>query len=881
MERQVSGPSSGFADVVRAYRHKAGLTQRELATRAGLSVAAIRDLEQGRRVRPRRGSLAALARALSLDPEQAADLTRAMSVPRRRVDNTGFADIADAAGPPVTPRLDLPDPVRPAWGLWLAILGPLEVWRDGVPLSLGPPARRAVLGMLAVNPGTLMRRDTFIDVLWGREPPSTAVSLLQAHISRLRKLMSRERSASGGGEIASHGGAYRLQLQLPHEQLDLLVFKKLAARAAAAEADGDHLTACDLYAQAIGLWRDDPLADIELLRDLPDVAALRRQLVDAQLGYADVACVLGRHHEVLPRLQALAASEPLNEAVYARLMIALAGTGQQAAAIHVYENLRLRLDHDLGVYPGRELVEAHLRVLHQDIPAVPPGRAHVYCPASAAAEHVVPRQLPVAPWHFTGRSCELNILSGLSDSGRRADAVVIAALTGMAGIGKTALAVYWAHQIADQFPDGQLFTDLRGFSPSGIPVTPTEVLCSFLSALGVPADRIPACLAEQAALYRSLLADRRMLVVLDNAQDAEQVRPLLPGSPGCLVLVTSRNRLTGLAAAEGARLLNLGVLTDAESGSLLARSLGCERAMAEPAAVTELIALCAGLPLALCGVAARAVTRPGLPLAALAAEMRDEWQRLDVIETGEMATSVRMVFSWSVARLSEPATRMFRYLGLHPGPDITVPAAMSLAALPRSAACLALAELCDQNLVTEHAAGRYVCHDLLRAYAAETARTCSGAQRHAPVSRVLDHYLHTAKSALTLLYPHLTYLMPGQPQPGVLPEEIDNPEQAAEWLESERHVLLAVIGLVADQEYYLHAWELLLTVWLFFTGRAYRKEAGDERLRTPAEDLIRAPMQPQPPASESLIAAEYCRHSHWFQCRKDDVPGFAGCASGC
>jgi DNA-binding SARP family transcriptional activator/transcriptional regulator with XRE-family HTH domain len=733
MEREVSAPAAGFAAVVRAYRHKAGLTQRELATRAGLSVAALRDLEQGRRVRPRRGSPDGLSSALGLDPEQAADVARAMSA--------AWSE-GDPRGVPCThpgPHREVPrtaGPAAPSQGIWLAVLGPLEAWRDGVQLRLGPPSRRAVLGLLAVNPGALIRRDTLIDVMWGPAPPSTAASLVQAHVSRLRKLLaSRELSVAGGGAIASDGGAYRLRL--PRERLDLRVFKELAARAAVAEARGDHLTACDLYAQAVELWRGDPLADVELLRDLPGVAELGRQLAHVLLRYADVACGLGRHHQVLPRLQSLAAAEPLNEAVHARLMIALAGAGQQAAAVHLYEDLRLRLDRELGVYPGKDLVQAHLRVLQQDIPAVAPGQTQVHHALSVVTEHVAPRQLPAAPRHFTGRVQERDVLSGLLRPVERADGVVIAALTGMAGVGKTALAVHWAHRIGDRFPDGHLFMDLRGFSPAGAPAAPAEILSSFLTALGVPAGQIPPCVAEQAALYRTLLAGRRMLVVLDNAQNAEQVRPLLPGSPGCLVLVTSRNRLTGLAAAEGARLLNLGVLPDADSCILLARGLGPERAEAEPAAVRELVALCGRLPLALCDAAARAVTRPGLPLAVLTAEMRDQQQRLDALETGEMATSIREVFSWSHVKLTAPAARMFRLLGLHPGPDVTVPAAASLAGMPIGLAYLSLAELCDENLITEHAPGRYACHDLLRAYAAEVARIYGDDRHPAAIRRAL------------------------------------------------------------------------------------------------------------------------------------------------
>jgi tetratricopeptide (TPR) repeat protein len=413
------------------------------------------------------------------------------------------------------------------------------------------------------------------------------------------------------------------------------------------------------------------------------------------------------------------------------------------------------------------------------------------------------------------------VLSGLVDTAPgEARGVVIAALTGMAGIGKTALAVHWAHQVAGQFPDGQLFVNLRGSFPSGTPVMPTDAVRGFLSALGVPPARIPSDTDGQAALYRSLLADRRMLIVLDNAQDAEQVRPLLPGSPGCLVLVTSRNRLTGLAAAEGAHLVTQGVLTEAVSQALLTLHLGIERVEAEPGAVSELIALCGGLPLALCDVAARAVARPSLPLAALAAEMRDTRRILDVLETGESATSVRVVFSWSRAKLGDRASRMFRLLGIHPGPDITCSAAASLAGLSREQACLALAELCDEHLLTEHVPGRYICHDLVRSYAVEEVMTReSEADRRAAAHRMLEYYLYAASLASSFLYPYHGEVTPPRPRPGVLLEGIGGSAQAAEWFENEQHVLLATIGQAAENGCAPYAWELPSVAGWYFQGR--------------------------------------------------------------
>jgi DNA-binding SARP family transcriptional activator len=702
MEHEVGKQANELGVLLRVYRRRAHLTQREFAAKAGLSVAFVRDLEQGRRSSPRPDSLAALGYALGLDAAQAAVLARAAASSLRRQPDATIA-ASDRR-------------------LRLSVLGPLEASLNGSPLHLGPPARRAVLGLLAAEHGGLLRRDAIIDAIWGQWPPATATNLVQAHVSRLRKVLDTAGNrAADDSVITSAGSSYRLRLRI--EELDLLVFRDLVACAAAASANGDYQAACDLYGRAVAMWRGDPLGDVDLLRGHPAITGLGRELADALIKYAELACELGLHDQVLPRLWALAAAEPFNERVHALLIIALAGSGQQASALGVYEEIRLRLDREFGAYPGEDLAVAHSRVLHQDIPSANRQRELRRTPGPAVAGHVVPRQLPAVPRYFIGRASDRKKLTDLLNAADwGTGGILIAAMTGMAGVGKTALALRWAHEVEGRFPDGQLFTDMRGYSPSGGPRRASESVRDFLTALGVPPASIPPDENGQVTLYRSLLAGRRVLIVLDNASDAEQIRPLLPGAPGCAVLVTSRNQLTGLAAAEGAHLLPLDPLPESEAYSLLTASLGPRRAMDEPAVVSDLIGLCGRLPLALRAIGARAAARPGLPLATLATGMRDIGDRLDGLETGEPTTSVRTLFSWSRPRLSARAMRVFRGIGAHPRPDITVASAASLATLPCDLVHSALTELCDENLIVEYAEGRFTCHDLLHAYAAEEAR---------------------------------------------------------------------------------------------------------------------------------------------------------------
>jgi DNA-binding SARP family transcriptional activator/Tfp pilus assembly protein PilF len=450
------------------------------------------------------------------------------------------------------------------------------------------------------------------------------------------------------------------------------------------------------------------------------------------------------------------------------------------------------------------------------------------CSPGEGTHTLVPRQLPSRVRHFTGRKAELDFLACLLDAPEAPDGggtVVISAIGGIAGAGKTALALHWAHQVAGRFPDGQLYVNLRGFDPSGIPVAPAEAVGGFLDALGVPPERIPSSPEAQAALYRSLLAGKRMLIVADNARDEAQVRPLLSASPASLVLVTSRSQLTGLAATDGARLLSLDVLSHDEAVQLLTARLGESLAVAEPGAVGEIAALCAGLPLALAVAAARAAARPRSPLTELAAELRDAAGRLDALDAGDPAASVRAVFSWSHRSLSAEAVRAFRLLGLHPGADIEPYAAAALAGTTVPQARRVLNVLVRANLISPAAPGRYGMHDLLRGYAREQAAALDTAQeRHEALTRLLDYYLHTAAAAMDALLPAERGGRPRIPRPATPVPPLPHPAAARQWLDAERAALVAVAAPAA-RDWPAHATRLATTLARYLRSGGHLTEA--------------------------------------------------------
>jgi DNA-binding SARP family transcriptional activator/tetratricopeptide (TPR) repeat protein len=681
----------------------------------------------------------------------------------------------------------------------LRVLGPVAVRVHDRWLG-GPPQQRLVLAVLAMQAGQVVPASELIDAVWQEQPPRSARTSLQALVTRLRQLLAEV----PGGRVVRHGDGYRLRVG--PGTVDVQQFRRLArvGREAA-----DSRAALAAFDQALALWRGPALADVPETAKIEAIrAGLAEERLSAKQHRLAALLELGRAQEAAGELAGLLAEHPLAERLASMLMVALYRSGRRGDALLVFREIRGRLAGQLGVEPGPDLQRLHQQVLAGDREL--DQAAGRLAAATGGGLPVIPRQLPAAVTPFTGRTAELGVLSGLLEHMPAAGgSVVISAIGGTAGVGKTALAVNWAHQAAGRFPDGQLYANLRGFGPSGRPVPAADAVRGFLGSLGLPQDRIPACPDAQAALYRSMLAGKRMLVVLDNAGDEEQVRPLLPGSAGCLVVVTSRRSLPGLAA-EGARVLTLDVMSQAEAGELLSARLGARRAAAEPEAVSELAALCARLPLALAVAAVHAAARPDLALASLTAQLRDMGGRLDELAAGDRASSVRAVLSWSYQNLSGPAARMFRLLGLHPGPDVTAAAAASLAGIGVPAARRILAELSSAHLIMEPVQGRFSYHDLLRAYAMEAVQEDEDeAERYAATLRVLDHYLHTGWSAANLLQPGRDpALTLAGPQPGTAPEALRDGDDALRWCRAEHHVLLAVSAQAGTDGFDSHAWQL-------------------------------------------------------------------------
>ena len=521
--------------------------------------------------------------------------------------------------------------------------------------------RKAVLATLALHAGEVVSTDQLMDVVWAHRPPPTAVNTLQRHVSHLRGALGCKDA------IVARPPGY--VLDLGNDGTDVQQAERLLQHSA---RETDPVQQAQQLQTALALWRGRPLADVPGLAWLEEQArrlellfqTVKRALFDARLA-------AGEHVQLVPDLEQMVAENPLDEQACAQLMLALYRSSRQADALDAYHRLRRTLAEELGIDPSQTLRDLETAILRQD-PALDAPAPAVTLPGAAlpgatppgavlpggAPPLPVPAQLPPGAPAFAGRDEELasldaNLRTAQAGLAGTAPAVVISAVSGTACVGKTALAVHWAHRVTAQFPDGQLYVNLRGFDPGGA-LDPAEAVRGFLDALGVVVARIPQGLDAQSGLYRSLLAGKRMLVMLDNARDAEQVRPLLPGSPGCLAIVTSRNQLSGLVA-EGARPLSLDLLSTTEARDLLARRLGADRVASEPGPVDEIIERCARLPLALAIAASRAATSPRFPLAAIAAELRQANRALDPFDAGDLATDVRAVFSWSYRSLTAEA----------------------------------------------------------------------------------------------------------------------------------------------------------------------------------------------------------------------------------
>jgi DNA-binding SARP family transcriptional activator len=592
-----------------------------------------------------------------------------------------------------------------------SLLGPVRALRGQAELDAGPRQQRAILALLLVRANQLVTVDAMIELLWGQDPPGSSVNIIHKYIGCIRRLLEPGLAARASGRwLTRHGEAYRLAAD--ESTSDLIAFRRLVTDARSAHAEGRPAAALDLLLEALGLWRGACGEDLCLPgRNRDYFAAVDQEHAAAVTRAADAALASAQPLRILALLMQAALDEPLNESLQARLMLVLASIGQQASALSHYEEVRQRLSDELGVNPGAEMRAAHSRVLRQEIPATA-GRG--------PSPLVRPAQLPADLPTFAGREAELSQLSDMLSPGSRLPrTVVICAIVGMAGIGKTAFAIHWAHRVANRFKDGQLYVNLRGFDPSDPALAPTDALRTLLSSLGVPAEDMPDGLDARAGIYRSILAGKRVLIVLDNARDVQQVRPLLPGSPGCLALVTSRDPLAGLAMTEGARLLTLSLPSARTAREALERRLGPDRVAAEPAAVEDIIELCGRLPLALAAVSARAAAHPDFSLASIAADLRRTPGRLDAFVAAGVTADARAVFSWSYRHLSPRASRLFRLLPLQPSADITPAASASLLGVPPEEANRLVVELANAALITEHRPGRYSFHDLIRAYATE------------------------------------------------------------------------------------------------------------------------------------------------------------------
>ncbi|GAA0404748.1 transcriptional regulator AfsR [Microbispora corallina] len=688
----------------------------------------------------------------------------------------------------------------PEDGLRFTVLGPVLAWRDAVELDLGTPLQRSILAMLLLREGHAVTPTEMIDGVWGEDAPPRALGALRTYVSRLRTVLEPGRSPRTRPELlTSVGRGYALRLDA--DRLDLGVFERECAAAESARRSGDLEEAAGRLRAALGLWTGEPLVGAVG----PYAEHQRGRLVERRMGAVetlmDLDLRLGRHAEVISELIALTAEHPLRERLRAQLMLAYYRCGRQAEALAVFTDTRTALVEELGIDPGAELTELHRRILAADPSLALPREAAAVreapsTPEDEPDEPVIemprPAQLPAAVSDFTGRTGLVHRLLVLLRGEGPGEGVPVAAMSGIGGVGKTTLAVHVAHLAEDAFPDGQLYADLRGYGAE--PTPPETALVAFLRALGIPVDVIPDGLAERSALFRSLLAERRMLVLLDNARDADQVEHLLPGSAGCAAIITSRGKLADLPAA---RLIDLDVMEPDEALSLLAAVAGRDRVAAERAAAMDVVAACGFLPLAVRIVAARLAARPSWTVASLVPRLADERRRLDEMKIGNLAVSA--TFALGYGQLDPRQARAFRLLSLPTGSDISVLAAAAVLDLTPYEAEDLLESLVDASLLEAPAPGRYRFHDLLKLFARRQSEEADEpAARSLALRRLLGFYLASARSAHRLAYEG-SAIADNLVDLGVQGHTFSSADEAVAWLSVEAEDLFASIAQTAAQ----------------------------------------------------------------------------------
>jgi DNA-binding SARP family transcriptional activator/tetratricopeptide (TPR) repeat protein len=715
--------------------------------------------------------------------------------------------------------------------LQVRVLGPVRAWQGDRELELAGPQRQAVLALLALQANQAVSRSELIDGIWGEDPPPSAVNALHVHVAGLRRALEPNRASRAPGKfLLASGPGYSLRLE--HGQLDAQVFGRHLDAARASRAAGDLSAAARSLDAALRIWRAAPLsgapgpwAEIERVR----LSEMRLTAIEER---TEVMLMLGRASAAAAELAGLVREYPLREGLRGQLMLALYRCGRQADALAAFADGRRILLEELGVEPGPGLRRLHRQILAAEAPLGPP--AATVTLAGPDQVWTAPAQLPGNVDAFTGRVGELAALdklgamigpSGCAGQPGAGLAARVICVSGTAGVGKTALVVHWARRARSAFPDGQLHVNLRGYDP-GRPVPAGDALAGFLRALGMPGQDIPRELDERAAAYRTLLDGRRMLVVLDNARTVEQVRPLLPGSPSSLVLVTSRDSLAGLVARHGARRLDLDTLPQQDAVALLRALIG-DRAEIRSDATAMLARQCARLPLALRVAAELAAASPTMTVAQLVGELADEQRRLDLLDAGgDPGSAIRGVFSWSYGHLPDESARAFRLLGLSPGPDLDAHAAAALTGVLPAQASQTLELLARTHLIHRTRPGRYGLHDLLRAYAVGLAIAGDAeGERRAALTRLFDYYLTAAAAAMDTLVPAERHLRPRVHGRGVAaPPAVGSANRAAAraWLDTERAVLVAVSTHASAHGWPAHATHVAGTLYRYLeTGGHY------------------------------------------------------------